>query len=74
MYLIPQHVALGDVSPPTNPKNSAILLMRIMRSGSATSDTYTTSNPIGTSQCNLAILGCDVHFQQANAGSVTELV
>lgn len=64
-------VLLGTLIP-VDPHTSDFILMRVMRSGSASSDTYTTSKSSGTQQANVALLGFDIHFQQRNAGTVNE--
>lgn len=64
-------VLLGTLTP-VDPHTSDFILMRVMRSGSAASDTYTTSKSSGTQQANVALLGFDIHFQMNSAGTTSE--
>jgi hypothetical protein len=69
------YVDFVDMPPPQNVSlsTSAMLLFKLCRSGSSALDTYTAVNPIGSNALNLGVLGCDCHYQQDRAGTVTEL-
>lgn len=72
MYNVQKVISFGDMPPLVNPNASDMLLIRIMRSGTASEDTYTESKPIGTANANLMLIACDVHYQQSQAGTIFE--
>lgn len=63
---------LANISPPASPTASTFLLYRLIRQGTSVSDTYTTSNPTGTAQANVLLLGSGVHYQASRYGTATE--
>ena len=63
---------LFDMQPPAVPKASDILLVRIMRSGTAASDTYDMNRTDGTGAANLMLIAFDCHYRQNSAGTIYE--
>jgi hypothetical protein len=67
-------VALATVAPPSNPKESNILLMWVMRAGlSDGADTYKTSKVLGTGAANVMVASLDAHYQKVKFGTVAEI-
>lgn len=60
-------VSIGTVAPSAAPGSSSVLVVHVMRDGASASDTYTVSGP-----SNLAVLGCDVHYQANAFGTTAE--
>jgi hypothetical protein len=68
-------VGLATVAPPSNPQESNLLMMWLMRPGSSdAADTYTTSKAgAGTNAANVMVASVDAHFQKVKAGTVPEI-
>jgi hypothetical protein len=65
---------ISDITPPENESYSSWMLFMLERLGTDSGDTYTESNPNGTAQANLAILGIDCHYPvDGHDGSINEI-
>lgn len=65
-------VDFGMITPPEGTPESAILLIRVVRSGTSPSDTYATNKTGGTGAANIGLLSFDVHFRKNKIGTVSE--
>lgn len=65
--------ALATVAPPSGFKESAILVVYLMRPGATdAADTYTTGKGTGTAAANVALLSSDTHYQKNKTGTFAE--
>jgi hypothetical protein len=64
-------VSLIEVTPPDEALESDLLLATVTRAGTDPADTYTDSNPSGTSQANLAVVALDVHYRRHKLGTAS---
>lgn len=71
-YIGKIHSVVLNLAAPDSESYSSWLLIRISRLGTDAADTYTESNPVGTSSANLVILGVDCHIVTDRNGSINE--
>jgi hypothetical protein len=63
----------GQISPPANAHESAVLVFKVERPGASdASDTYQTSKDHGTTAANVGVMFFDLHYQQSKAGTPTQ--
>lgn len=60
-----------EFTPPATALESDFLLVIVTRTGTDPADTYTDSNPTGTAQANLAVLGVDTHYRREKLGTAS---
>lgn len=63
---------IAQCMPPASPTSSSILSIRILRSGTDPTDTYSLGKDHGTQQANLCVESYDVHYQELLVGSANE--